>query len=268
MGNKNIESSTAQGLSNERSESPNTGESYIRLTLKRLIGAGVRKDAVAVFGDRFRRMYELDRDTHEHFELQEEGDVPFPSLEQVCESFTREELIFARGYQEPSLVLTPPGKSHDDLFLLLSARYGLGRQPGPRISDAGSLRAIFQDDYQSFIVEGASRMKTYGDRRSSPLASRCKRQAGNREDCEKGMNGNIYAMLAMQSVVRGDLIDQHNYTILDGEGIVGSSENRYVPVGHCLPDKPMMEWLPSADASRTRARFRRVIGGRFIEPGL
>ncbi|MBN2306378.1 hypothetical protein JXD20_00120 [Candidatus Peregrinibacteria bacterium] len=263
MQNKNKERDTAQDLSDAQSE--RTGDSYIRLAMRRLMGRGVRLEVASVFGDRFSKMYDLSKRTHERFELQSMNGLPFPSLAQVSEAFTREELIFARSYQQPMLVLTPPGKTDEDLFQILAERSGLGGQMGLRLSNAGPMPSFLQEEYGAFITEGSAKIIPCGDRRNSSLLRRCKKQVNNYEQGECGMRGDIYAMLAMQSLMRGDLIDKENYTVFDGEEIIGG---KYVPVGHCEPHRPIREWLPAKDETRLRARFRRVIGGRFVNPEL
>ena len=262
MGYKN-RITKALGLS-PRSEAVVPGESQVRASER--LSEPVRKDISRILDGRFGGMYELCRRTSEHYELHDPKGPAFPSPEEAAASFSDEEIVLAGAYQKPALILCPPQRKREELFSVLNS--------GKRQSFALNYAVIsepecpewdFDDEYRSFIVEGACRISPYDDTLTHSLVRRYRHKERGRNNGEAGMSGEIYALLGMQSVVRGKPMDQYMFTILDGTPIV---ENRYVPAAHFRRGHATMEWLPADTEQGGAGRFRRVIGGRFVNPAL
>lgn len=243
---------------------PAAESSHIRLSPR---VTELRKQVEGLLNGRFLDMYNLSRETHEQFGLldEKEGVAPgFPSPVKVAGAFSPEDFALATKYQDPALILCPPGKTREDLLEAISAHSDIGVRGGPRIINPGHLDFAPDDQYRAFITEAANRILPCDDLPGMPLMGRLKHKANTRQPEEWGMSCDLYPPLAMQSIVRGQMIDRHTFTILDGEPIVA---DRLLPVGHCRKGKPTIEWF-SSNANVTlsrRGRFRRVIGGRFIE---
>lgn len=258
MKNKKFLESSA---SSELTDFPSAEKSYVRLIPQ--AAQKTRHELSGVFNGRFPHMYALERATHNYFGLEAEDGPEFPSIEQAASAFSDEDLLFSKAYQKPSLILCPPGRTRDDLFSIAINHDDSCPMYAPKIYNSDNVHWCHKDQYRAFIVEGADHIIPYDDRLVSPLIKRLKHKERTYEGNEWGMSGEVYALLGMQSIVRGSPIDKMNYTILDGESVVAG---RFVPVGRFRDEAPVMEWLPSGKTGEGGGRFRRVIGGRFIDP--
>ncbi|MFH0838306.1 MAG: hypothetical protein V1880_03510 [Patescibacteria group bacterium] len=268
MKNKSEQCLTAQELTEVQAKVPVPEESHVRLSPRVELGEDVRKGIIGLLGGRFSGMYELSKKTHEHFGLHQgrgPGQTPeFPDIEQAARSFSPDDFVLASKYQKPALLISPPGKTREQLFAAISAHHPCARK-WPRIYEADHAGRQPEDQYRGYIVEGASRILIRPDDDDSlvlPLIQRIVRKQESRESNEWGMTGDLYALLAMQSIVRGQMIDKETFTVFDGEPVVA---NCFVPVGHCRNEKPAIEWLPSGIGKMGHGRFRRVLGGRPID---
>ena len=262
MGYKNFIAKTL-GLG-PRSVAATPGESQVRASER--LSEAARKDVTRILDGRFVGMYELCRRTSERYKLHDPKGPAFPSPEETAASFSDEEIVLAGAYQKPALILCPPQRKREELFSVLNS----GNRQSPVlnytvISEPEYPEWDLDDEYRSFIVEGACRISPYDDSLSHSLVRRYLHKERTREAGETGMTGEIYALLGMQSVIRRKSMDQHMFTILDGMPIV---ENRYVPVAHFRLGHATMEWLPADIDQGGAGRFRRVIGGRFVNPEL
>lgn len=239
-----------------------------------------------LLGGRFLDMYQLSLQSHHRFDLRpgiqelERGYQEFPDALSVSRSFTPDEYALASSYDEPALVKCPPGKTTVDLLGAIQKGYIEPAKTSPLICDSAFALTDCDDRYRSFIVESAPNIGIQsGDVRIFPPAMRMRGAIQRRHPLGWGMTGEVYALLVMQSIVRGKLIDTDGWTILDGEkevkvGVPGFLPATYIPVGSCmrpepdLPFKPSIEWIEEGQLDTTRCRFRRVLGGRLIEPGL
>ncbi|MBU0706103.1 hypothetical protein KJ657_04570 [Patescibacteria group bacterium] len=269
MKNKSEQCLTAQELTEVQANVPVPEESHVRLSPRVALGEDARKGIASLLGGRFSGMYELSKKTHERFGLHQVG-VPgqapgFPGIEQAARSFTPDDFVLASEYQKPALLISPPDKTREQLFAAISAHHNPGARKWPKIYEADHAGCQPEDQYRGYIVEGASRILIRPDDDDSlvlPLIQRIVRKQERRESNEWGMTGDLYALLAMQSIVRGQMIDRETFTVFDGEPVVA---NCFVPVGHCRNEKPAMEWLPSNIGKMGHGRFRRVLGGRPID---
>lgn len=257
MNNKNTESIAL--------EVPTPDESGVRLS-SRPPAEDLRQKLAGLLNGRFPGMYALSAKTHAHFDLvdysESEGRrVPrFPSPLQVASSFSDHALRAAQSYQKPALILAPPGRGWQELFASIDQYHQQGVRTGPAILDQNYLNWPPEDQYRAYIVEAASKMQPNpDDSLASPLNERLAHKLANKHPEEWGMSQDLYALLAMQSIVRGKMIDAQTFTILDAEPAVA---NRYFPIGHCRDGRPTLDWVPSEVAHSGRGRFRRVLGGR------
>ncbi len=231
-----------------------------------------REEVASLLGGRFKNMHFLSAKTHERFGLMQYEEntrtARFPTLHQAAASFTAEEMELAATYQKPALILTPPGWSSEELFQKLNTRFA-GRASSPMIRNKEEFNFPLEDDYRAFIVEGANRISPQSfDRLSLPMAERLQLRAQAKHEFEWAMTEELYALLAMQSAVRGSApMDQRNYTILDGESVVA---DQYYPVGYTKEVRDedgyihthpgTLDWLPEHQLETNRVRFRRVLG--------
>lgn len=253
-------SSTALKTEIERYiEIPSPEESHVRLSPK---AREMREQVEDLLDGRFLDMYHLSRETHERFGLVGENQK-FPSAIETASAFNPEDFALASRYQEPALVLCPPRKTYEDLLSNISARSNVAVRNGPRILDLDELDFDSGVEYRAFIAEAASEMLPNDDLPGKPLLDRIDHKVNRRRSEEWGMSPDLHALLAMQSIVRGQMIDRQTFTIQDGEPIVAG---HYIPVGHCRKRKPTIEWFQSNVnvALSRRGRFRRVLGGRSI----
>ena len=255
-------------------EAPTPDESGVRLSSRPPIEEA-RERVAGLLGGRFLRMHQLSAATHIQFGLMSYntyGSVKsarFPTALQVASTFSDEELKLVEDYQKPALLLTPPGRTSEDLFDCIASHYS-GRQSNPFIQNADELNFAPEEDYRAYIVEGASRMMPHSfDRLSLPIEERMNLRRQNAHPVEWGMTKDLYALLAMQSVIRRSPIDERTFTFLDSESMVAG---RYHPIGHTKlvksADGEMMrypgtlDWQPEERLQSSRGRFRRVLGAR------
>lgn len=258
-----------------------TEESHVRLRSRLPEDAGTRKRIENLLGGRFIQMYELSKMTHEHFGLSsfddvtEAGNPPFPGILPVVESFSPMDYGHAATFQEPSLILSPPSITSEELLKLLSDKHAGGVKKGPSIQEADYVSCDPDSLYRSFIIEGGSNMEVRpGDVRMFPLSIRLRFARTHRKDFEWGLSGVNYTKLVMQSIVRGDIIDNDgSFTILDGEDEIrlnprrseGFDPRTYIPIGHCTNGVPAIEMIEQHDIDSNRGFFRRVLGGRLVK---
>ena len=181
-----------------------------------------------------------------------------PTFGQALSYFTDEDLSLLSEYQKPTIIIRPPRKTYQDLVGALACHYGPGTQTGPVVEDRNSLDWESDDLFRPYIAEAICNITPKHDLLSQPLGGRMGRRYELRKPSECGMNSRLYMLLAMQSIVRGQIIDQKNYTILDGDPIVA---DRYAAKGECHKGQPSIEWIPLEDPGGTRGRFRRVLRG-------
>lgn len=252
---------TAEKLKSEIKylEIPNPEESHVRLSPK---ARQIRQQVDDLLEGRFPEMYELARQSHEDFGLIDKGGH-FPTAEEVALAFDSEELKTASKYQDPALIISPPRRSQNDLMRAISDNTSLIARKGPLVCETNQLAFDSGPEYRAYISESAARMFPAHDMPGAPLISRIDHKVARRGAEEWGMSPDLYSLLLMQSITKGELIDRHNFTIFDGEPVVAG---HYVPVGHCRKGRPTLEWFPSnvSVALSRRGRFRRVLGGRTI----
>jgi len=243
-----------------QSDIPIPEESRVRLS-PRVIQ--LREQISSLLDGRFLGMYNLSRETHDRFGLVDSGGEDFPRPDKVAAAFNPEDFAIVSKYQEPALVMCPPRKTDEDLLAAISAHSSVAVRTGPRILNPDHLDFDSDTQYRAFIAEAACKMEPSEDIPGRPLLKRIDHKADTRRFEEWGMSPDLYVLLAMQSIVKGQMIDRHTFTIFDGEPVVAG---HYVPVGHCRKGRPTLEWFQSnvSAALSRRGRFRRVLGGRYI----
>lgn len=217
-------------------------------------------------GIRVDLMYELNRRIFEKFKL---AVPPLPTLPDIISSFTTTELAVAGFYQKPALLLVPPNLSADDLMTAIARQSGSDTQRGPMISnpssEVGDHASDAQDYFSAVLTEGVIKMMPFNnDSLVAPLVDRAQNIKAARYPGERGMTRKIYALLGMQSLTTGQLVDTNTFTVLDDEAIVTDNyipPTCYMPIGHFLNGKPSFEWVPSGVEFSGKGRFRRVMGG-------
>lgn len=207
--------------------------------------------------------YSLGRETLKRFRLDDWAPSSdtlsqyVPTMEQVMYRFTDEDLSVLPEYQKPTIVIRPPRKGQKELMAAL-ARHYQAAQTGPMVTELHSMDWGQDNEFRPFIVEGPCNMTPKHDILSQALAGRMWRRAQIRRTGEYAMTSELYLLLAMQSIVREQIIDQKTFTILEGNPVVA---DRYVGRGQCLNGRPLVDWVPIDDADSVRGRFRRVLRG-------
>ncbi|HHE40141.1 MAG TPA: hypothetical protein ENL10_01400 [Candidatus Cloacimonetes bacterium] len=260
---------------------PDPEESHVQLSPTGRLCHGARGDVSSLVDGRFSNMYELSLATHDEFGLH--GEEPFPSENEVAGSFTSEEFNLTLEYQNPALVMVPPHKTREYIFAALSACCKRGVRTSTMISNSedrpenpDSSNMSEDGKYRSFIAEAACQIQPDDDRLGSYLMGRINHKQITRQPEEWGMTEDLYILLAMQGITRGEQIDRETFTILDYEPIVTNHSSfriidntmivprHLIPVGHCRKQMPTLEWLPHYMQDAYRGRFRRVLGGRCV----
>lgn len=241
----------------DRLSVPAPGESFIRWSPR---VAEQREEIADLLGGRFLDMYNVSKETHERFDLIAKNQ-DFPSLAEAAGAFNPEDFDVASEYQEPGLILCPPNKNYEDLFDALAIHGEPVVRDGPRLQNSDHLDFDSGSHYRAFIAEAAARMLPIDDLPEKPLMERFEYKYDTRYPEEWGMSPDMYTLLMMESMVKGQMIDRQNFTLLDGEPIVA---DRFFPVGHCRKGRPTLEWFPPNISFPSRGRFRRVLGGRSI----
>ena len=280
MANSYLELLTTPTLEEKQADelTPVPGESFIRYSPR---VTESREQVEDLLHGRFFDMYNLSRKTQERFGLydpaaEEEGAAPrFPSITEVADAFNPEDFTLATTYQGPALILSPPRRIYEELMSAISLNGGLEMRHGPRIHNPGYSGSDTGGYYRAFITEAASVIEPGDDFLDRSLLSRIGYRLETRLPGEWGMTRDLYPLLVAQSILRGQMIDRKNFTVLDGEPIVENNAmpdrpdepfiiNSLVPVGHCRKQRPTIEWFSARIKCADRGRFRRVLGGRNI----
>lgn len=224
----------------------------------------VRQRVGDVVGRWLARGFQLGKETLRYFQLDDWAPNPdelskyVPTMEQVLYHFSDEDLGLLTEYQKPTVVIRPPRKNYQDLMGALVCHYRPSSQTGPVVTERHSIDWGMDNEFRPFILEAACEIQPKHDILSGALGGRMGRRYELRKEGEYGMTSELYMLLAMQSIVRGKMIDQKTFTILDGNRIIA---DRYVGRGQCLKGQPSIDWVPIDDESSVRGRFRRVLKG-------
>jgi hypothetical protein len=181
-----------------------------------------------------------------------------PTFGQAISRFTDEDLSLLSEYQKPTILISPPHKTFRDLMGALAYHHEPGTKMGPVVGELNTIDWGSDNEFRPYIAEAISNVTPKHDITSQPLGGRMGRRYELRKHAECGMDNRLYTLLAMQSIVRGQMIDQKTFTILDGEPIVAA---RYAAKGECKDGQPSVEWISLEDPVSVRGRFRRVLRG-------
>lgn len=196
-----------------------------------------------------------------------------PAFEKVMNTFTPEQLELVSELQEPRLLVIPVTS-----FGTIIQAINLQEMEGQK--DTYVNEDIFGDPgpwseevryWRTAIVEGAEEMEVKKwDDVNTNLKERIKKcQAERKNTLLKGIDRDIYAMLMLESIIKGQPIDWRTCTILDGDDALDLSYSSKVPLARFSADidddgdKVAFYGAPSADIN-SFARFRSVIEGNDL----
>lgn len=232
------------------------------------------RSRVELLLSQYAKQYEDSMNVLRHAGLLEGNKLP--AFEKVMNTFTPEKLELASKFQEPKLRLVPA--KFGALIQAIDSHKMKGQKdtyvnkeifgdPDPESSsgdsgDLGSEKII----WRPVIVESAQEMEVKeGDNKDEKLKKRIeKRQAERKDTLLKGIDRDIYAMIMLESIIKGQPIDQLGCTILDGDDALDFSLSSKVPMARYFKDDKENEVAFYGTPSRDKnsfARFRSVIEG-------
>jgi len=192
-----------------------------------------------------------------------EGDAPFPPIEKAIDSFTPEELVVAKDFQEPTLLLIPE-TSFATKVAAIDGHTTMEDQIntfGVDIftkSDSGTKRI---SGWKIVIVDGANEMEPKkGDDTKLEYGKRIEKRKKDRNPVEKGMERHAYALLMMESLRNGEPIDKDTYTLLDDDHVLSASGVPYGSWDHEL----MSFFMGNPRLSSVNARLRSSVGENVL----
>lgn len=157
--NKAHDGQTALHITTKEPDTPEDNESSIRLSLSGELCSSSRKDVVKFVRDRLK----LDFQTQQRFGFiaEEDGEgaeyPPFPTVDQVIESFFEEDFDHVLSYQKPALLLPTINRHFVEYFAAIAKQHA----PGVRI--AGLNKACTDQLVPIFAhyVRGKTVIKSY-----------------------------------------------------------------------------------------------------------
>jgi hypothetical protein len=193
------------------------------------------------------------------------NDVPAPAIDKVMASFSPEELAVAKDFQEPTLLLIPE-TSFASKVAAINAHKTMERQGDTYVddifakSDSGTKKI---SGWKVVIVDGAKEMECKeGDDLGQGFGKRIEKRKVNRRPGEKGMERHAYALLMMEALRIGELIDRNTYTLLDDDPALLDSD---VPFARWSVDLRRVNFSRSGPGLvNGKARLHSAVGGGSI----
>lgn len=210
--------------------------------------------------------------TLKHYDyLNESGDVeyadePIPSFERFMRSFTSEQLEAAMKFiGDPILLLVPQTSFYSKVQILDWHRLEDQKTSfyNHRVDTTGSPRIA---GWQAVIINGERDVTpTKDDNLDGTFASQVEaRYAFNRRHGLSGTDRDIYMMLMMEALRKGEPIDQQTSTLLDGDkGMLGLGYDIPYATWYPIPQYLRFSWLSPSGLS-PGVRFRSTVKGNIL----